>query len=126
MQPLNQSFRRLLYRNLGKLNRKDVAKFERLTALRHQLTEERRFQGTKPNPDLLQAIGDLDKKINKIFSEEKCALSKLHKSYIETRKVALQQNHFFQIPIKNFGKYIFFMIQHKVARIRRVFWLLGS
>lgn len=123
MQPLNLSFRRLLYRKLGKLKPKDVAKFDRLTALRHQLTEERRFQGNTPDPDLLQALDDLDKKINyisekekSVFKKEKNVLLKLHKSYIKTRKVALQQNHLFQIPVKNLIKYLSYMIQYKWAR----------
>ena len=130
MQPLNLSFRRLLYRKLGKLKPEDVAKFERLTALRNQLTEERRFQGKNPEPDLLQALDDLDNAINDntkkgILKYNKKLLKRFHRDYIKTRKVALQQNHFFQIPVKNLVKYLSFIFQYKVARIRRVFWYLG-
>lgn len=136
MQPLNLSFRRLLYRKLGKLKPKDVEKFERLTALRHQLSEESRLSICPSDPDLVKtfkkhlsiprlnskiknalnnrisnkipnkkltnAIDKLDKDINSIFFEERDTLTKLHRTYIKNRKIALKQNLFFQHPFKKY------------------------
>ncbi|MBN1406313.1 MAG: hypothetical protein JW956_00910 [Calditrichaceae bacterium] len=155
MQILNMSFRRLLFKKSGVIEPEKLFKLERLTALRHQLTEEKRLsiRQTDPdrlnisqtgqkksemdsvqkqkinnrqstlitNPKLQNQLNDLDVQVNKLFVKDKVILNAYQRAYIISRKVALYQNHFFQIPMRNVFQFLILILAYKWAQIRKYF-----
>ena len=153
MQILNLSFRRFLFRKLGFLEPGELHKLERLTALRHQLSEEKRLS-MKPfdpeiekifqarlkdpdldknqkeilnnrlstitaNPNLQKQLNDLDVQVNEILQDRAPIINAYHRVYMASRKVALHQNHFFQIPLRNVIKFLNSILTYKWVQLRK-------
>ncbi len=101
MQVLNLSFRRFLFRKLGFLKPEDLFKLERLTALRHQLSEEKRLLVKPSDPDtekIFQARlkdPDLDKNQKDIFKNRLSTLAADPKLQKQLNDLDVQVNKIF-------------------------------
>jgi len=115
MLPFNSSFRRLLFSRIRKIKPEELIEYESLTALRHQLTEERRLSGSlrereqsqkQEEPSIDEALNTLDIQTNEKLAKYKSEIIRLHKVYMTRRKAAFMQRSLFQAPSKDFFKYI--------------------
>lgn len=120
MQPLNLTFRHLLFKNIGNLTAEEVDKYERLTALRHQLTEDKRLSGKLSGKKINEILNKLDAETNEILRKHKSSILKIHRTYIGRRKLAFHQNRFFQLAFLSLIKYLSALFQDKWKMLNRM------
>ncbi|MEJ2055155.1 MAG: hypothetical protein P8X42_14665 [Calditrichaceae bacterium] len=128
MLPFNTSFKRLIFGKIRNLKPEDVVKFERLTALRHQLSEEKRLSRNLPENEMKmrqqeqsidEVLNTLDLEINKLLAGYKIKLTQLHRIYMARRKAAFMQHSLFQLPSSEFFKYIGALWNYKKEQVKR-------
>lgn len=135
MLSLNLSFRRLVLKYIPQLISKDLDKYESLTALRHQISEDVRTLSTadpivnqKREDSKESSTHEANITIRKNFIPNVNNYKRVQKLYMAKRQYALQQGNYLQVPSSPsaFWKYINAAINYRNVQIQTLPFLWAN